>query len=226
MSQINFLPASYRERAESARRRPLNFLAIGITAAALAGVWVLGDRSSVLAHQADTLSHELTLVENEQAAANDLRRQIAQVQRDRALAREISQPVTTAQVLATLAEVMPPSVKLTSVQVVAHRPEPAKPTAPVAAGSQSTDTPDAPRTHEPVWLELSVMGIAPTQQDIVQLTAALTHHPLFTQVRPRSSGATQTDRFEARTFHLALRIDLDREFVPADPAPAETGAQR
>ena len=215
MSQINFLPASYRDRAESARRRPLNFLTIGITAAALTGVWVLGDRSSVLANRAEVLNHEITMAENAQQVADDLRMEIVDLQQQRMLAREISQPVTTAQVLATLTQVMPTSVKLTSVQVVAHRPEPAKPEG--ATTSNRTAKPD-----EPAWLEISVMGLAPEQQDIVQLPRALTNHPLFTQVRPRSSGNTRTDRFEARTFHLVLRVELEREFVPAATAQGDS----
>lgn len=222
MSQINFLPTSYLERAASARRRPLNFLAIGITAAALAGVWVLSDRSSALASRAQVLSHELTLVENQQQAADDLRSEIAQLQQQRMLAREITPPVSTAQVLATLSDIMPPSVKLTSLQVVAHRPEPARPegTTTPRRRASATTPPDA------AWLELSVVGIAPAQQDIVQLTRALTDHPLFTHVRPRSSGTTQTDRFEARTFHIVVRVDLDREFVPAPAAQTDAGDQR
>lgn len=219
MNHINFLPERYIELAQRSRRRPMNFLAIGITVLALAGAWVLGDRSQALAQRTQQLQAELDQRATANTAADALRREIAEVQAQREIAREISQPVSTAQVLATLAQVAPSAIKVTDLQIVAHRPTPNKPVT-----EEQGDAPVEAPAFEPTWLEVTLSGIAPEQADIVALTRALSEHPLFTQVRLRSSGVAQSEYFEARTFALDIRIDLDREFEPSATQGGETHA--
>lgn len=214
MSTINFLPEQYLDQAERNRRRPMNFMAIGITAVALAGVWVLGDRSEALASRAKHLETQLHESEQARQEAGNIRAEIAELQSRREIAREISQPVTTAQVLATIAQVTPEPIKLTNLEVVAHRPDP-RPIPKPDAGA-----PEQSPVAQPTWLEITIMGLAPGQDDVVDLTRALSDHPLFTQVRPRSSGVATLRRYEAREFLIVLRVDLDREFIPT---PAQGG---
>ena len=220
MNSINFLPSRYLELAERSKRRPLNFIAIGITAVALVGAWVLSDRSAALAQRGEQLQTQLHAAEQEVAQANAIRSEIASIEAQREIAREIGQPISTAQVLATLAQVAPPSIKLVDLQISGHRPTPALPALPDA----DPDAPQPEPVFEPTWLEISLRGIAPEQADIVELTRALSDHPLFSQVRLRSSGVAQSEHIEARHFVIALRIDLDREFVTTLTQGGETHA--
>ncbi|XAM01088.1 PilN domain-containing protein [Phycisphaeraceae bacterium D3-23] len=219
MNSINFLPERYVELAERSRRRPMNFIAIGITAVALVGTWVLSDRSQAVAHRAEQLEARVHVIEAENAQADTIRKEIADIQVEREIAREIGQPVSAAQVLATIAQVAPPAIKLTDLQVIAHRPTPAKP-----ATADADDRPPPEYKFEPTWFEVSLVGVAPEQNDIVELTRALSEHPLFTQVRLRASGNAQAEHFEARSFVIAIRIDLDREFVTHPTQGGETHA--
>ena len=216
MNSINFLPERYVERVERSRRRPMNFIAIGMTAVVLVGAWVLSDRSQALAHRAEQLESKMHVIEAENAQANTIHKEIFDIQIEREIAREIGQPVSAAQVLATIAQVAPSAIKLNDLQVVAHRPTPAKP------AEQDAHLPEF--KFEPTWLEVSLMGVAPEQDDIVELTRALSEHPLFTQVRLRASGKAQAEHFEARSFVIAIRIDLDREFVTDNTQGGETHA--
>jgi hypothetical protein len=215
MNQINFLPDSYIEQAQLARRRPVNLIAVVLTAAALGGAWLLGDRSEALAHRAEQLQGQVAELESAKQQARAIERQIADTRARHAIVREINPPVTTAQVLATLARLAPEPVKLTNLQLVAHRADPA----PVPTGDGNPPAPAEARSN---WLEVSIMGVAPDQATVVDLTEALTDHPLFTKVRPRSSGVTTAGPYQAREFLIVARIDLDRTFV----APSTLGEDR
>ncbi len=212
MNQINFLPDSYIEQTQLARRRPANLIAVVLTAAALGGAWLLGDRSEALANRAEQLRGQVAELESAKQEARAIEQQIADTRARHAIVREINQPVTTAQVLATLAQLTPEPVKLTNLQLIAHRADPA----PVPTGEENNP---APAEAQPNWLEVSIMGVAPDQATVVNLTEALTDHPLFTQVRPRSSGVTTAGPYQAREFLIVARIDLDRTFV----SPTTTG---
>lgn len=218
MNSINFLPDQFMEHAERTRRRPMNFLAIGVTAVALSTVWVFGGRAEVLASRADSLETQIRMAEQQRQQADAIRAEIVELESRHEIARELSPPVTTAHVLATIAQVAPEPIKLTNLQVIAHRPDPRPiPLAEQTRRDTNTDT-------RPAWLEVTLMGIAPGQSDIVELTRALSEHPLFTQVRPRSSGVATLRRYEARDFLIVLRVDLDREIVPTTTQGGETHA--
>lgn len=208
MNQINFLPDSYIEQTQLARRRPVNLIAVLLTGIALAGAWMLGDRSEALATRAEQLRGQVAELESARQEARSIQHQIDDTREHHAIVREINQPVTTAQVIATLAQLAPESIKLTNLQLIAHRADPA----PVPTGDDDRDA--APSKPKPNWLEVSIMGVAPDQATVVDLTEALTEHPLFTQVRPRSSGVTTAGPYQAREFLIVTRIDLDRTFVP------------
>ncbi|MEM9415533.1 MAG: PilN domain-containing protein [Planctomycetota bacterium] len=211
MSDINFLPSRYVELAERSRRRPMNFLAIGITAIALVGVWILSDRSTALAYRPQILQAELDQRASAKAEADALRSEMSSIQAQRVIAREISQPVSAAQVLATVAQITPHAIKLTDLELVAYHPTPRKAETQPHESAHAAAEPE----YEPTWLKLTLSGVAPEQADIVALTRAFSEHPLFTQVRLRSSGVVQSEYIEARAFAIDISIDLDREFVPA-----------
>lgn len=211
MSSINFLPDSYIQQTQVARRRPVNLCAVVLTAAALAGAWLLGDRSEALADRAEHLQGQVAELEATRQHAEAIQREIAETRARHEVVREINQPVTASQVIAAISAVSPEAVKLTNLQVIAHRATPA----PVPTGE---DTPAPQADTEPNWLEVSLMGVAPDQATVNTLTRALSEHPLFTQVRPRSSGVTTAGLYQAREFLIVVRIDLDRTFVvPSQP---------
>ena len=207
MNPINFLPDHYVAQSQRVKRRPVNIVAIAITLLALAGAWLLGDRSEALAQRAEQLNAQTREVEQAKQEALSVQSQTELTRARHEIVREISPPLTAAQVIATIAQVAPEAIKLTGLQVIAHRRDPA----PVSAEG---DTPAAPSDADnPAWLEVTLAGLAPDQETVITLTRALTEHPLFTRVMPRSSGATSTQQYQAREFLIKARLDLDCEFV-------------
>jgi len=213
MNQINFLPASYQDSVLRRRRQPRNFIAVLITATALVGVWQFTPRSEALGHRADELEMQLVEVDELEAQAAKIKQELTAVQTRRAIAREISQPVSATQVLATIAQVAPTDVKLTNVQLVAHRPMPAAAIVQ-SEGDSGGGAGDAEVKSVPSYLEITLNGIAPNEREVVAFIRTLNDHPLFSRVRSRSTGRIQTSRVIACEFEITLRVDLDREFVP------------
>ena len=223
MNQINFLPASYQETVSRRRRQPRNFLAVLITATVLAGVWQFTPQSDALGFRADDLEQLLVEADERDAQAADIKRQLAAIQAQYAIAREISQPVSTTQVLAAIAQVAPTDVKLTNVQLVAHRPKPA---AAITHGDDAAGVGAADGDHAfvPSYLEITLNGIAPNERDVVAFIRTLNEHPIFSRVRSRSTSGVQTPRVIGCAFEISLRVDLDREFVPASQSQEDRDA--
>lgn len=220
MNQINFLPASYRESVSRRRRMPQNFIAVLVTATVLVGVWQVTPNSEALAGRADELEMRLAENEGSYAEATDLKQQLEHIEARRAIAREIGQPVSTAQVLAAIAQVAPIDTKLTSIELVAHRPAPR----PAAGGGPAGPVGSGDQASEPAYLEITIDGIAPAERDVVAFIRALSDHPLFSQVRLRRTGATQTRQVHARDFEVTLRVELERRFVPTHNPPEDRDA--
>lgn len=223
MSQINFLPESFKREHRRQQRRPAEFVVIVGTLVALAGLWLVqAGPDQTLASQAEALDQQLDEIAALQAEENRLYQERSDLQRQLQTARETYQPVSVTQVLARLSGLTPEPVRLVSMEIVASRPAPEAVPEPttnkkVIAGANAKP---AVKPAEPNLMKLTIIGHAPSDEELVTLIRRLTADPVFTSVALRNSKMGRTRTHFVREFHLDVVIDLDRRFVES---PAEGG---
>ena len=218
MNQINFLPDSFQKIRRRRQRRPVEFAVIVLTAVGLVGLWwMTGGPDPTLANQAAEIDQALLRIEQKQEEGARLEQERARLTGKLLIARETYQPIQTTEILARLSALTPEAVRLVEFELVAERPAPealpgekrGKRRVVSSAGDKRATKP-----REPNRMKLSLTGLAPTDNEIVQLIRKLEHDPVFSAVSLRNSRMTKTKTHFAREFKLDLEIDLDRRFVP------------
>ena len=220
MSQINFLPDSFRNQYARKRRRPIELATIAGTVVGLLGLWFsLTGPDQTLASELDQIQTEIDRVNQLYDEQDELTSQRSELQRRLLIARETYQPITTTQALARLSELTPASVRIISLQIVNDRPEPELP--PKAGAKTATRTvasagaAKAKKTEpkKPSLMKIAITGHAPNDEEIVTLIRRLGEDPVFSTVSLRGSRVDQTQTHYVRAFTLEATIDMDRRFV-------------
>ena len=213
MSQINFLPDTFKRAHRRQQRRPLEFLVIAGTLVALAGLWLsTSGPDSALANQAEQLDQNLEEIAQLRAEQDRLFRERSGLQRKLMTARETYQPISATQVISRLSALTPESIRLVNFEVVAQRPAPQDKPAPSdnkkVVGKKQVEQP-----ADPNLMCITITGHAPSDEQLVTLIRRMDSDPVFTSVSLRSSKQDKTKTHYVRTFHLDVVIDLDRRFV-------------
>ena len=113
MSQINFLPETFKRAHRRQQRRPLEFLVIAGTLVALAGLWLsMSGPDSALANQAEQLDQRLEEIAQLRSEQDRLFRERSDLQRKLMTARETYQPISATQVISRLSALAPESIQL------------------------------------------------------------------------------------------------------------------
>lgn len=219
MSQINFLPDSFRKQYARKRRRPIELIIIAGTILGLLGTWFsLTGPDQALANELERVESEIASVNQLYDERDALQSQRSELQRRLLIARETYQPITTTQAIARLSELAPEAVRIVSLEIVNERPEPEMPPADEPSGNtQVVGNPAANNpieTREPSQMRIAIAGHAPSDEEIVTLIRRLRNDPVFTIVSLRGSRVDQTDTHYVRAFRLDVTIDMDRRFVP------------
>lgn len=214
MSQINFLPETFRRERRRQQRRPVEFAVIVGTLVALAGLWVTtSGPDHVLAMESDLLDKSLEQIAQLQAEEDRLDRERSGLQRRLMTARETYQPISATQVLSRLSGLTPEPVRLINVEMSALRPAPEAKPDPAQSNKRVVGNTAEDKPREPNLMKLTLTGHAPSDGELVQLIRRLTADPVFTSVALRSSKQDKTRTHYVRAFHLDVVIDLDRRFV-------------
>lgn len=213
MSQINFLPETFKRARRRQQRRPAEFMVIAGTLVALAGLWLsMSGPDYVLAEQADELDKSLEEVAELRAEQDRLFKERSGLQRQLMTARETYQPISATQVISRLSALTPESIRLINIEMAAERPAPQGKPEPTTdkriVGKKAVET---PRTAN--LMKITLTGHAPSDEQLVELIRGLSADPVFTSVALRSSKQDKTRTHYVRTFHLDVVIDLDRRFV-------------
>lgn len=211
MSQINFLPESFRRSRRRQQRRPAEFVVIAGTLVALAGLWLLtSGPDSALADKAEQIDQRLEEIAQLRSEQDRLYQERAGLQRQLMTARETYQPISATQVISRLSALSPEPIQLINVEISAQRPTPQ----PLPTGTKKVvgnAQPDKP--IGPNLMKITITGHAPSDDQLVTLIRRLDADPVFTSVALRSSKQDKTQTHFVRTFHLDVLIDLDRRFV-------------
>ena len=210
-NDINFLPPAYREQRQRSRNR-VRVIVIAALFTAVLSAWWMSQRGDIaeLRDYARYVEAELEAAQQQASEAGRLRATYIKLTRQAGVRAELAQPVRHTQVLAVLADEMPAGVGLIELELVAHRPEPAKPgEGDKPAQSAERDKP------EPEYLDLELRGLAPDDEAVNDAVARLTDHPLFGGVTLAFSRQAEREGVIGREFALGARIDLEQRYVEA-----------
>ena len=211
MSQINFLPESFQRAHRRQQRRPAEFMVIVGTLVALTGLWFsTSGPDSALANQAEKLDQNLAEITQLQAEQDRLYRERSGLQRKLLVARETYQPISATQIISRLSALAPEPVRLTNFEIDVNRPDPESSETP---GSKKTVGRTHPEATKPNLMKITIIGHAPTDEQIVTLIRRMDADPVFTSVALRNSKQEKTKTHFVRAFRLDVVVDLDRRFV-------------
>lgn len=213
MSQINFLPESFKRSHRRQQRRPAEFALITGTLVALAGLWLLtGGPDHALAQENEKLDRRLDEIAQLHTTKRRLVSERSTLQRKLMVARETYQPISATQLLSRLSMLTPEAVRLINVEMSAQRPEPqAKQQAHGNTKRVGNAAPGA--APDSSLMKITITGHSPSDEQLVTLIRELTADPVFTSVALRSSKQDKTRTHYVRTFHLDVAVDLNRRFT-------------
>lgn len=212
MTEVNFIPASYLLRQQR-RRSSIRQAGLIMVLAVLLGVWYTAASESL-----GELSALVGNVEREAANAqarvneiNRLREVERELRRDSKTREELSPTIGTVDVVGTIANAMPTSVALRSLDIMSERPTPPK---AVAGTDESSVAATPTRAIEP--MKISLVGLAPADVEVADFVGQLTKSPLFHNVKMVYSRPVQTQDVHAREFRIEFEVPLDCDYQPAD----------
>lgn len=213
MNDINFLPPVFVEEQVRHHRVYREFVWVGVTLLVIVG-WYASSRGSLdsLESYANALRDEATAVRDQVSEMEKLKIQQKSLLHQVKIQRELTQPINTTSVLATLAKLMSPSMALTSLEVQGTRPVPA----PAPPKLKEGEVPPPPKPVQRQILRLEFVGLAPSDVEVANFVGRLSDHPLFTNVKMIYSRATVVAELQAREFRIELEVPLDRDYKVAE----------
>lgn len=223
MSEIDFLPASYHESKNRTRRARREAMLVALAIVGLvAGWWVSRDSNADLRHAVVMAESQAARAasEAERAAKMTLAKQ--KLESVIALQRKVSQPVTTAQIIAAIARATPTAVTAQRLTLISVRPTmtpKAAPSTKEKAKSSKNARKDAASSavpaQEPDLIRVEFTGVAAREELVGQFMQKLAENPLFVSVKLGHSRSLQSDEIVAREFRVTLEVPLDREYRSA-----------
>lgn len=222
MSQVNFLPDSFRQQYERKRRRPIELIIIASTIVGLLALWFsLAGPDQSLASELQRIEGEIESVHQLNDEYDQLEMQRSELQRRLLIARETYQPITTTQAIARLSQLTPEAIRIVGLEIVNERPEPELPQADTSSGNTrvigNASQGGREQAREPSRMRIAITGHAPSDEEIVTLMRRLHKDPVFTNAALRGSRVDQTGTHFVRAFRLDVTIDMDRRFVAGSP---------
>lgn len=215
--RVDLMPESCR--ATLRRRRAIRRWAITIALAIAAlgvGEWWLSSERSSRAREARRLGEEVRAVWEQNEEAQQLVKQIREVEEAIGRYDRLAWPIRVTEVVAALGSAMPESATLTLLAMTPHEER-----APrrVKEKGKAAPPPAPPR----VVLLIELEGVAPGDGDVAQLIEAMDAHPLFSKVTLDYARSRDVDGVEARAFRATCEVDLSVRYELVEAA--EEGAQ-
>ncbi len=194
---MNLLPAPTQERISS-KRSVARWVAVYAAAVALLLLITIGLRVHQASLRSATarLEREASLDAEASAKLDGIRNDIQSLSRTISFNARLALPVLTSDILAVIAESLPPSITLTSVALT-----PSFASAPPNPG-------ETPLPPSPVSLALELTGVARSDLDIASLVASLDAHPLFDRATLDHARPRDLAGLTVREFSLSLEVNL------------------
>ncbi len=224
MSDINFLPQSYRNRLSRRVRHVREGFVVLATVITLCVWWAYDANELLELREASRFAEDrLTSALSTEQIVKELEARRTKLVDQRRLQREISVPIRHHQVVRVLGGLLPTSVTLTRLSLENDRPEPkayVPPSTKQAQEAQPSFGSQAATTHaaavrDRVLIEME--GLAPDDIAVAEVIAELSGHPLFEKVQLHTSKYLETRGVAARSFRITGQIDLTRDiaWIPA-----------
>ncbi|MCC7191402.1 MAG: hypothetical protein IT444_01360 [Phycisphaeraceae bacterium] len=213
MNEINFLPQVFIEQQTRHHRVHRELVWVAVTLLAIVG-WYASSRGSLdsLESYANALRDEADAVRDQVSEMEKLRIQQKSLLHQVKIQRELTQPINTTSVLATVAKLMSPSMALTSLELQGTRPVPA----PAPPKLKEGEVAPPPKPAQRQILRLEFIGLAPSDVEIANFVGRLSDHQLFSNVKMIYSRATVVTELQAREFRIELEVPLDRDYKVAE----------
>ena len=216
MNHINFLPESIRKRRARQQRFVWeSLLVLSVFAALVLATSLALARSASLRIDAEQAEAAANTAVNQVAEQDRLNRRRQHLARELWLHQRLASPISTADVLAAVADLAPGTITVRSMQLRAERAAGAK-----GPGVKS-DAPQPVPVTPLVALHLEIDAVAPDDEQIADFVANLSGHPAFDGVKIRHSRAGEFEGHIVRRFRVDLRVPLDRRYTRATDAVTE-----
>ncbi len=211
MNEVNFLPQSYIRRQAARRRVYRQIVLVAVFFFALVGWWLtLQMQTYQLREQVSLLDGELKMVSADPVRLQQVKAQYDKLSHQVKVQRELVQPISFTQVLATISTVLPAQVSLKELRVEARRPKPLTEKELKDKKNKPAD-PNAKPPDNLIHIEME--AIAPSEF-VSQTVESLSDHPVFSKVKLRYSRETELNGHIASVFQIVMQIDLDADYLP------------
>jgi Tfp pilus assembly protein PilN len=215
MNQVDFLPQSFIRRRAQRVRVMRQVLLVAVVAGGLL-VWGLALRGQVASHtqHANSLEEQVVAARNMKTEMNRLREEQKQLHHQVKVQRQLSQPVTHTQIIATLSELIPSQIAVTELLMTTARrtPQQAVPENAVKSRKRQRHEAAVQQTEEN-QIAIELQALSPDGESVANLVETFSKHPLFTDVQIRHTRSIRVRQVVAREFRLELKVDLDRRFL-------------
>lgn len=210
MSQrdINFLPASYIQKQAMRRRMFRHAGLIAVVVLLLAGWWMVQrGQTAAMQRYAGSLEQAVRAQRDQMKVYTLLEAEHRDLLHRVKVQRQLAQPISHTQILATLTQVAPQSVAVTEL-TIDHELQ-----GKTSRSRSKRDAMSKKAAASRDLLRIAFTGIAPSDLVIANLLTALKSHPLFEDAKLRYARAVELDGIEGRQFRVEVVVPLDRQGV-------------
>lgn len=232
MNEINFLPESFVRMRRAKKRVMREILLVAFVAMGMAAWFTLERRTlGELTAHAEALE-----LQSSQATQDDetleLQAKYNNLARQHVANRQMVCPVSSPQLLATIASLTPPQVALRSLELKdkgltawmawsqeqKRLKELAESNKGKSKRSKGAQRKPNPSTAVSPLLVVQVQAVAPSDVEITDFVGRITQHPLFDNVKLHYTRSTTVGDYSARGFSLEMNVRLDRLYSPTAEA--------
>jgi len=202
MKTINLLPAWYLQQQRHKKSLRLQGGAMILLGAVMFGAALLGRRHLAgLETQSAQLAARLGEIDD---PGPELQRQQANLRRLEELKlahRELGKPIPYSKVIQQVQNAMTAGMALSNVGIDVHSD-------PVKGSGFVGDPHNPPRYHD--MARISIVGIAPQNEQISHFLGKVSGNPLFTDVTLDYTRAGTLEGFSVLKFEIQMSMDLER----------------
>lgn len=202
--EVNFLPASYIRKQERRQQIIRQAGLISVVVVLLVGWWMVQrGQTAAMQRYADTLEKSVLAQRDQMKVYAVLEAEQRDLLHRVKVQRQLAQPISHTQILATLTQVTPSSVAVTEMTIEHEQPRQSRSRSKRQAAKQT-----AAASRD--LLRMAFTGIAPSDLVIANLLTALKSHELFDDVKLRYARAIEVDGIAGRQFHMEVTVPLVR----------------
>lgn len=221
--QTSFLPEDYIKRRVEMRTNIVCLILFGVVLAAVAGAYLVtrAQRENVL-HQQTRLSIAFQEAARRIDQLDKLQSQKRDILRKARVTAALIEPVPRSNLLSALINRMPASLGLLELDLESETVKGGRPVRPptgsAMAAHADADQPAQPPLDVPERkIELSLIGVAPTDIQVAQYMASLARCPLLSRVDLIFSEEMRREELSQRRFRVDMTVSDEADVRAIKP---------